>query len=347
MIKKRKTELDLLRILACIAVIVIHIPIALNTDACPKTSMVYQVYNVYNSLSRWCIPVFTMISGCFLLNNNKEITIKSIYFKNIFRIIKAFIFWSIIYALYNLRNDFEIKIFILKIMNGEWHMWYLFMITGLYIITPILREIIIKMDKKTLEYWLILMFIFSVVIPFIRLIPNIESITEYIMSKGNIPFLCGYTVYYILGYYLSTYDISDKLKKIIYIFGIIGAIFTIVGNAILPILFVNNEMGFNGYHCLNVFFMSIAIFIFFKNNVSKWKCIEKYSERIYKISSRTFGIYLIHVLIIEIIGNYNFIKVNGINEIIILPLLSIAVFIIGYIIIEVLSKIKYINKFIL
>lgn len=347
MIKERNVELDLLRILACIAVIVIHIPIALNTNDCSRTSMIYQVYNVYDSLSRWCIPVFTMISGCFLLNNNKEITIKSIYFKNIFRIVRAFIFWSIIYALYNLREDFEIKMFILNIMNGEWHMWYLFMITGLYIITPILREIINKIDKKILEYWLVLMFIFDIVIPFIRLVPNIESITEYIMNKGNIQFLCGYTLYYILGYYLSTYDISDKLKKRIYILGIIGMMFTIVGNAILPVLSVNDEIGFNGYHCLNVFFMSIAIFIFFKNTVSKCEYIKVHSEKIYKISSKTFGIYLIHVLIIKIIGNYNFIKVNGISEIIILPLLSIAVFIICYIIVEILSKIKYINKFIL
>lgn len=347
MIKERKVELDLLRILACIAVIVIHIPIALNTNDYPKASMIYQVYNVYNSLSRWCIPIFTMISGCFLLSHNKEITIKSIYFKNISRIVRAFIFWSIIYAVYNLRSDFEIKSFILKVMNGEWHMWYLFMITGLYIITPILRQIIDKIDKNVLEYWLILMFIFSVVIPFIRLIPNIESITEYIMSKGNVQFLCGYTIYYILGYYLSTYDISNKLKKKIYILGIIGVIFTIVGNAMLPIFFDNDEMGFNGYHCLNVFFMSIAIFIFFRDKVSKWKWVERYSEKIYKISSRTFGIYLIHVLIIKVIKDYNFIKINVFSEIILIPLLSIVVFIIGYIIIGVLSKIKYINKFIL
>ena len=124
--------------------------------------------NFYDSIVRWGVPVFVMISGCLFLSGNS--TLKKIYQKNIFRIARAFVFWSIVYTIYYyvdkvfiLKKEVALTTVVAHIILGHYHLWFLYMITGIYMILPFLKRI--ASSKFLTKNFLILAFIFAIVIP--------------------------------------------------------------------------------------------------------------------------------------------------------------------------------------
>ena len=101
--KNRIIYLDILRILATFAVIIIHV-CSQNWNKVAPSSYEWNVFNFFSGISRWAVPIFVMISGTLFLDNRRNINIKKLYTKNILRIITAFIFWSLFYTI--ITNDF-------------------------------------------------------------------------------------------------------------------------------------------------------------------------------------------------------------------------------------------------
>lgn len=95
---ERKIYCDYLRIIATFAVVVLHVS-ASNWCSTDVNGMEWQAFNFYDSIVRWSVPIFVMISGSLFLG--RDIPIKRIYEKYILRMIIAFIFWSVFYALMN------------------------------------------------------------------------------------------------------------------------------------------------------------------------------------------------------------------------------------------------------
>lgn len=95
-----------------------------------------------------------------VLKFEKKISIKTIYNKYIFRIVTALVFWGIVYGIVSLMGDSAItnyKITIHQIVHipekiifgPPWFLyWYLYLIIGLYILTPLLRIFVAGCEKK-------------------------------------------------------------------------------------------------------------------------------------------------------------------------------------------------------
>ncbi|SFO21753.1 Acyltransferase family protein [Pseudobutyrivibrio sp. UC1225] len=92
---ERKVYCDYLRFFAVFAVCVLHVS-AFNWACTDVNSLEWQVFNFYESIVRWGVPIFLMISGTLFLN--REISIKKLFSKYIFRMVVAFVFWSLFYA---------------------------------------------------------------------------------------------------------------------------------------------------------------------------------------------------------------------------------------------------------
>ncbi len=92
----RTVYFDHLRVFATFAVIILHISSSRNWYTADVNGSEWQVLNFYDSLSRWSVPVFLMISGSLFLN--REIPLKKMYSKYILRLAVAFVFWAVIYA---------------------------------------------------------------------------------------------------------------------------------------------------------------------------------------------------------------------------------------------------------
>lgn len=109
----RTVYFDVLRIIAICAVVVLHMS-AQNFVESGVDTPEWQALNFYDSIVRWSVPVFVMISGALFLDG--ENSIGKLYKKNIARIPVAFIFWSIrvlsyVVSVYDCRALYDSRIF--------------------------------------------------------------------------------------------------------------------------------------------------------------------------------------------------------------------------------------------
>ena len=138
--KKRLIYPDILRIVSIFGVIVLHC-VGELWEQIPIKSKSWVALVAIDSLFRFAVPVFVMVSGMFMLSPSKNRGIKKLYSKNILRIVTSFAFWSIVYLLYHQASDFIVNRDSFKpdfqsILNsffaGEYHLWFMYMIILLH-----------------------------------------------------------------------------------------------------------------------------------------------------------------------------------------------------------------------
>lgn len=339
---------DYLRIAATFAVIVLHVSAqSIYTPA--VGSLKWDILNIYDSCVRWSVPIFVMISGSLFLE--KDISIKDLFFKKILRIVTAFCTWSSIYVIYRIFTD-EIELkpvaILSKLIKGEYHLWFCFMIVGLYLIVPFLKKII--SDKNLTIYFIILSFLFIVLKPEILRIISIvsENLANQInktLNQTYLYFVCGFTIYFIGGYFINKIDIKKVWRIILYILGIIGivitAYFTLRASLKAGTIVTTHYENMT----INVFFTSIALFVFAKYNLNFAFKNDKINHFVRLISKYSFGAYLVHILIMYILRDNSFTALSF-NPIIGVPIVSIIIFVISLCISAIINNIPFLKKYI-
>lgn len=349
--KKRFIEYDLMRIVACVCVIMIHAAVFDQADQFSYTSFRFQAINVWGVLSRWAVPAFVMLSGMMILPQGDEVSIKRLLTHRVLRMLGAYIAWSCVYSAYNvfvlniIYAGTKLKTFIDGCFSGEIHMWYLPMLAGLYIISPLLAVLIKKLDRKWTAYWLAGMFLFSSVIPFlVKLnVKFLSVIVESINGYMNLQFLGGWTLYFVLGLYIQNHTFTKKQRIVVWICSLLAFIFTMYGTVFYSLTH-GNSMGILPYEYPNIVMMSVGVLLFFKESVPKGKWINKYTKQIRGLSNLTFGIYLIHVLLLKILF-FAGINIQMCHPIIAIPVVAVIVFICGGCIIWCVQKIPVFGSY--
>ena len=310
----------------------------------------WQVCNLYAVLSRFGVPVFVMISGMFLLDPNRNYTIKKLYLSKIARIAMAYLFWSTFYAIVflifkvhhgaSLSNHNLLHASFQQFLIGRVHLWFLFMISGLYIITPILRNIVT--DEKLTIYYLILSLIFVFSVNSLNLIPQAQKVLALTINRLDVKLVAGYSGCFVWGYYLSTHHLNGKIRIIIYIVGLVSAI-TAVG--------IN---GLAGYHfnqridwtlknlILNTLCMATAVFVFFQYHFQDVHFSLQTQRVLALLGKWSFGIFLVHMFFHSYIVPRFFI-----HPILSIPLSSIITFLLSLVTVFALSKIQVLNTHIM
>lgn len=341
--KQRETELDILRILALLAVILVH-ACGMETHTLPVTDRNWQVLTFCAAIVTWQIPIYVMISGRFFLDPEREMPFRKIL-KSIWRLVVAFVVWDVVYQIYYIWSgaygDLNWKGILSQTLVGPYHFWYLHMLIWLYAIVPFLRKI--AESKKMMEYFILLFLLFEFLANYGVNLPLAGSTINEVLVKTNFHFALGYSGYYILGYYLYKYKIPDKLEIPLYIAGIVLLIFA--GTATVWRAAregVNNDW-YSKYLLPNIAIEASALYTFFVKRVGKHKSSDRAVRGITKLSEYSFGVYLIHALVIEFLG------LVGITPIIfspflMLPAITLLTFVISNVLVGLLRKIPRIGK---
>ena len=352
--KKRIIYLDYLRVAAIMSVVILHVA-AQNWYNLDGQSLEWNIFNFYDSIVRWGVPIFVMISGSLFLS--KKIETKSIYIKNVLKLVIVYFVWSIFYGIFVpidkfimiIEGKISYKLIITNIIEGCYHMWFIPMIIGIYMCIPIIKQII--KSKSIMKYFMRLSLVFSFIVPqivwffndfiggfFTEIINKINSI----ISNMNMHLVLGFTFYFILGYILNNINLEKYQRNIIYILGTIGFSSTVLLNAIIAWKTNQPCPTYYDNFSINVLLESIAIHTFFKYKIFNSK---KLNAVISKLSKYSFGAYLSHIFVIEALQSLG-LNTLLFSPIISVPIISIITIIISYIISFILNKIPKINKWI-
>lgn len=292
---QRMTYLDILRIAAIFAVIVVHIT-ACDWDSIPVTSIRWQVLNLYNAASRWCIAGFVLMSGRTFLAPERSLPFAVLLKKNILRMLLSLLFWSTAYHLYETAlgtgsiHAADLLCGIIKVftLGARRHLWFLYLMIGLYLLTPLLRRVVVRFSTCQLVQGCIILLLISGTVPFVLSGTPLYAVMQYVMQ---VPGLIGL---FVLGFCLDRVTISARTMRLLCVAGIFGAVFTIVGTSLLSIytgtatpLLYNNTAP-------NVVVPAIALLAFGKKRLYALSFGEKWDARITRFASLTFAIYLIH-----------------------------------------------------
>jgi surface polysaccharide O-acyltransferase-like enzyme len=335
---------DGLRILAAFAVVVLHAVAPLFLDSYPSSD--WNVANVYESLVRWSVPVFFMISGALFLNKGKELNFGRLYKKNIFRVFLIYLFWSIVYTLPLLNDGLSLSYILFRILNGPFHFWFLKILIGLYIAVPLFRTI--TSNRKTEEYFLLFAMLMGIILP--SVLSVLELFDTRLMvalrdfCKGfDMTFVSTYSFYFVLGHYLLEYPISATKKRALYIIGIVSPILLFGANYYGSSLLGNPYQEFLSNSFVCTMFLAITIYLFFVNcNFGATRAEKVLAE----ISKCTFGVYIIHVLVMNLLWKLD-ITPSTCSPFWFVPLYALVVFVISLFITFVLQRIPFVNRWLI
>ncbi|MBQ9880338.1 MAG: acyltransferase family protein [Clostridia bacterium] len=282
-------------------VIALHVADLFFTVGEPVGSYRWNTGNVISSLTRCAIPLFVMISGSLFLDPRKEIGLKTLYGRYILRIATAFIFWSGLYAALQYSQGIRVRTVVRDFVTGGVHLWFLYMIVGMYIVTPLLRKI--ANSKNTRVYFLALWIATTVLYNTLRaffsiLSPRVTPWLDTAAAESDLYLAYGYTGFFVLGWYLREKELTKTVRRVIYALGILGAAFTVAAthffskrNGILDNTFYNNMT-------VGITLQAVALFVFFKYNVKNAKS-GRTAKAFAKASSCVFGTYLVHQLFVN------------------------------------------------
>lgn len=327
-------EFSNIRFLAVVAVVVLHVS-SLYMIPYYETplSSDWLVANIFESMTRWCVPIFVIISGYFLLD--KEESISHFFNKRASKIIIPIIFWSFFYILWvtfiQLRsgNEIGIKQIISPLIFGKpyYHLWYVFMIPFLYVFTPYLRKLLKIISKKEFFYLVLIVFSYEVINQFVSYFINPVKYNIFI----NTFFM--YVGYFLAGGYLKIYGMPSIKNKYLVIGYVLSTAITAYG-----VYYFKNDY-FYTYLSPTIVLQSFLIFFYLINNFKK--NIAGMSEI---LASLSFGVYLVHPFFRDIVSHI--IKPEFLHSILYIPTVSFLIIIISYIFCFIVDKVPHLRKII-
>lgn len=142
--RARLIHLDILRVLGAIAIVVIHVTDDGFTAIEQHTHAQWLYCLALDSAMRWAVPIFVMVSGVLLLNPSREETPAQFFRKRLGRIGIPVVAWTIFYLIWRRTIGGEHFSLLYAIEQGAqgmgyYHLWFVFMLAGLYLATPALR----------------------------------------------------------------------------------------------------------------------------------------------------------------------------------------------------------------
>ncbi len=344
---ERKLYFDILRIIACFSVVMLH-SASQTWYAMPVTSRGWQIANSYDALFRFGVPVFVMISGALFLNPQKKITIKKLYTHNILRLFVLFVFWSCFYGIadcigYGDVANLTLQDVVRDMVLGRYHLWFLPMIIGIYVMLPVLKIWIENAPKRNLEYFLIVFLVLQIIRETIRAVFP-YNLVNYVVDYAAVELASSYAGYFVLGYYLVHVGIEKKWYRYIYAGAGIGAVLNVIFGNLLAVK--AGEPTGAIYDSFGIFtlLVSVALLLFVKEKTEKIRFSPGAEKWIKELSSATLGIYVMHVGMIELLERHG-IEAGILPLILGIPFLAAGTFAACFLIAAILRRIPVIGKY--
>ncbi len=345
--KENKTwlvQLDLLRLIAAFSVVLLHASAHLWYYL-PVRGTDFIITNAINVFSRFGVPVFTMISGVLFLDPQKEISTIKLWKNNILRLAIVYAIWSCIYGAVHftaLEGDARsIKALIKCMLAGNYHLWFLPMLMGLYALVPILRKWLSACDKKDLHYFLGLFVCFQILrITLSTYVKNPEVLA--LLGNAKIDLVCGYAGYFLFGYYLFYVKLPEKWAKLL---GFGFPLFYLL-NVLVSMLqawqFGEPRAEISDSYGLFTFLMTLSLFQLAVHRKEREK--KAFTQTLIRfLAKSTFGTYLVHLLVME--SPWILPLFSKMTPVIAISAITVISFVISMLLASLLRKIPWVGRY--
>lgn len=301
-----------LRVFASFAVVMIHVH-AWDISKLSNSNKIG--YLVIDLLCYWSVPVFIMLSGGLLLRPDKLQNTEppSLFFKKRWRrMIRPTLVWAIVALLWGIavikQSGEEI---VSRIATGTPNdpQWFLFMLLGLYLLTPWLRILLAipHFDHKFLSGLVGLLYSFN----FVSILQQSAGFTvEPIFPVDSLI----YMDLYLLGIIVSNPDIwSRKTDIFIWAACLITTILGLVVSILKPELLANCRFVLINYHSPLIVLQAVSIYRMTLRQFPDSSSVidTRFRAMISRVADWSFGIYVIHPFVLTILFKFFLRPIDG------------------------------------
>ncbi len=289
--------MDVLRILAMAAVVVIHaVAPVVETRTTDFGSATWWTANALDAATRWCVPVFVMVSGALLLDPAKRMTVRSFYARRVHRVGIPLVAWIGFYLLfrevYN-AGGITAQEAAAEVASGSvfLHLYFLFILLGLYVLTPYLRVLTLHAPPR-------MMWGFTVIMLGLGLTDQAIGTLVGQGQPNAVTRFLPYVGYFVAGWLLR--DVSLGRRRVL----LAGAAFVVSWAAIaLGTGLVADVVGWNqtagylyGFLSPPVVVMSVSAYVLLRAVGTRLlrTASETVVRRVQLVAGLTFGVYLVH-----------------------------------------------------
>ena len=349
--KKRIVYLDMVRIIACILVVLVHVSaqwmerMAVPAETSAQwigrpevTGVDFAVTNAFHILAFSGVSLFVMISGALALNPNREEDLKTLLVKRTLHFFVLYYIWKFFFQIVTMLEKGiaftpdtikEELILALVKQRGYYHLWYLPMIAILYMAVPFVKKGFA--DKKICRYFLAVFFITALLFPTLFLYEfKFKYLFVSFFEANDFSLFGGYLGYFVLGHYLHNWrgDITVRKRRIIGVVGLVSFVLAcVLGTA------ASRQAGEPVYSMqtpfvVTNFLTSAGLFCVIQGLEGKLEKKEKDAKCIAFAAGTTLGIYLLHPLVLNL-----FLAV-GFNTAICSPILSVPLVLIAAVLVS-------------
>ena len=295
--KQRDYKLDIVRIVACLMVVLMHSPM-------PNMELPSIIAVGNTMITMPCIGLFFIVSGYLLLP--VKTSMKDFLTKRLWKVVWPTLVFTLFYIIVNTICDGgDIKSILKQIASipfgaqGNGVLWFMYTLIGLYLIAPIISPFIEKATRKELDF-IIGLWAITLLWPYLMMVLSVNTGIDSILHSFS-----GYAGYFILGFYLKKYPIKINT---------FAALLLIVMPFVLYIGFkkIGIELGFkDGFSYLSfpIALMTLSVFMLLMKYVRTDKLSLMVRNVISDFSNCSFGIYLLHIFVMRrIIWNMDIIR---------------------------------------
>jgi surface polysaccharide O-acyltransferase-like enzyme len=333
-----------LRVVALYAVIVLHCTSLLLMQYGKVSMSDWLVADFLNATVRFAVPVFVMITGALSLH--KEYEIGSFLKKRLVRVVVPFLFWSLVYIGYSLYNEeiaftgdvwanVKLVLHLLKV-GSSYHLWYVYMLIGLYFFIPVIGKFVRHASEKEILYFLVVWFaVMLITQPYlVRYNPSVDM-----------HYFAGFVGYLVLGHYLAFKDFNIKHLRLwmilVFLFSIalitVGSQWVIADNRWPSTMFFEPVSP-------AIVLLAASVFLIFKLSAPK---LSPVIIRIRDFAGGfNYGIYLAHALVLYFLEDPFGISYKLCTPIISIPLTALICFIVTLPLVWLVNKIPLVGRWI-
>jgi len=294
---------DAARLLAAFLIVSVHV---LNLDRrfqeLPVGSHAWIAVDFLTAATRWALPLFVMVSGYFLLDPGRELDWQTYYARRVRRILWPLLAWTLLYlaivacdaALAG--RPVPIAAMLTMVIKGTpyYHLWYLYMIPGLYLVAPFVKLATDRMSAGQLHAATALCFavtVFSAAIDGLWSVPNATYIDDFPRYLGY--FLAGH----LLGRVWRPKAAPSVAVLLISILLAAGLAWT-VALTLSPA----RALRVFGFGDPAVIAMSLAAFVLTR----RLAVAVSYRVWLAQAGNASLGIYLVHPAILDVLRHWSY-----------------------------------------
>ena len=328
--RAREIWIDWMRVAACFMVIVVHStePFYLGGDGSlilTKTDAIWSSF--FDSFVRACVPLFIIASS--YLQFPLHYSAGEFLRRRAVRILIPFVLWTVVYALVWGEPVENFKNLLMNFNYASGHLWFVYMLIGIYMLMPLLSPWAEKVEKKELQVYLGI-WLFTTLIPLLRdwlsggefaVIYGPSGLPRQTLfplwgeaswnGYGTFYYISGFIGYLLLGLYFRRFvgELSWKKTLAIAIPSYLAGFAISFGGFLRRVLetaegtfpvggLVEKAVWWETTWCndtIGVVLMTVAWVLIFKKFKSEGKF---YSKVLLPVSKASYGIYLSHLLIL-------------------------------------------------